>query len=294
MLVRMEQLPIEPPSYGSQPYGAPQEPAYRTRVITATVQELMELAPSTRNATQYNVPERKTGDQSHWYGAPSCAAAKERTRIGWPEGWEKTRLALRSLRLPALPKRRRTRFSDDGPDLNLDRYLDGADQCWNVRRRLPVPTVDVTVDIGGNAHVDADALFWRGAAAVALSDALENAGYRVRLLALSSVRRPWQSSDPNLLTRVRLKDYAEPLRPGHLAGAICTTALFRIGVFHAILAADEEANSGLGQSRDIPRQACAAVHVGGTIADAAGAQAALDALGRLRLDKPGAIVPRAY
>lgn len=248
-----------------KPLEGPQE--YRTRILDYTsVRECMEQKPREGQPDKGSAANAKeNGGAEYWLGAPSWNVAMQRTAEGWPEGWQRVRSDLRMLSLPALPKRRRTRFTDDGPDLNLDRYLDGHDVCWNVRKRVAIPTVDVTVTIGATGEVSADALFWRGACAVLMTDTLERAGYRVRLTALSMSRESLHSGSGYLaaLTRVRLKDYNEPLRPAHIAATVCTPALFRIGVFRSRCAAPEQVDSGMGYSCDpAPGKAgVAALHV---------------------------------
>ena len=258
------------------------------RVITLqSAAQAVTIKPSAVNAAHYQRSIEEARGQD-WLGAPDVHVARQRTLEGWPEGWDRMRENLSTLAIPVLPKRRRTRFSDDGPDLNLDRYLDGADLCWNVRKRVPIPTVDITVDIGGNAHLESEALVWRGAACVAMSDALERAGYRVRLTAVDFGLRRWvgQDEDKGCITRVVLKQFNEPLRPGHLAGAICTATLFRVGFFSAWLAQPEETNYALGTNRMLAdARFTAPLHFGYKVQDARTAQAVLTKLANTNLDR---------
>ena len=110
----------------------------------------------------------------------------------WESGIGTMERMVKELADADLPKptsrRRKARFSEcDGDELDYDRLRSGRDY-WRTSRRQNTKgpaTITLIVDVAANAHVDHEDILWRGAAAVALTKLLEEAGYRVELWATS-------------------------------------------------------------------------------------------------------------
>lgn len=117
---------------------------------------------------------------------------------GWPEGAALIREAIAKVEPPpAMDIRRKGVWADSGDALSTDRLQAGAyESAWRTTKKrlsFALQRVRIVVDIGSTCaacgtvghnarYLSASSLFWRGAAASALCDSLENAGYRVEIV----------------------------------------------------------------------------------------------------------------
>jgi hypothetical protein len=154
---------------------------------------------------------------------------------GWDEGTKRiVELSdeLRALIPTPMGPRRRLRWQDQGDEVCMHRVYSGQlDRAWRSapRQRAHAPRViSIDADVGHNANVDAQDLFWAGAAAVALTDALEDAGYRVELFSTSATLGERQDSGGTaVLSRMVAKRASERLSPGLAAALVSLPATFR-------------------------------------------------------------------
>jgi len=76
-------------------------------------------------------------------------------------------------------------IAEEGDEVMIDRYLDGESDCWLAFPMAETPqrgcVVSVWVHVSGGADISQDVFAARGAAALALIDALENAGFRAEV-----------------------------------------------------------------------------------------------------------------
>jgi len=88
---------------------------------------------------------------------------------------------------------RRIRFSsEDGDELDYDRFRGGQD-FWRTSQReerVSISDVTVFVDLSCPYYIDPDQMFWRAVAGVALSKMLEDKGYRVELWTVDGHQFP--------------------------------------------------------------------------------------------------------
>lgn len=190
-----------------------------------------------------------------WNGV--CKAA----RNPWADGIEVLDRMLRDLGNAQLPKpksrRRRTRFSEDnGDEVDYDRLRDGR-AFWRSSRRESTrgpATVTVLVDVGANCNVDHQNILWRGAAAIALTKRLEEAGYRIELWAVQKSEHVWSSRraggrwDLHKMDAVCLKRPGEPLDPSTLISTV-SGWFFRTVFFRSNCLGDRPIRANLGISR---------------------------------------------
>lgn len=135
----------------------------------------------------------------------------------WAEGLDILDRMLGDLDAAAIPqpvsRKRRTKFrEDDGDELDYDRLRSGQD-AWRTTRRASTrgpQTVTVMVDVSSASRVDHADILWRGAAAIALTQRLEEAGYRVELWAVNHTRELWNGKIAAVLA-VCLKRPSDPL-----------------------------------------------------------------------------------
>ena len=121
--------------------------------------------------------------------------------------------------LPRPKSRKRVRRfgEDDGNDVVLERLEAGAD-WWEytarANRRGPA-TVTLLTNLDGWAGDGPFGIFWRGAAAIAATDILEQAGYMVELIMWCKAYSVYNNSGPTFMNRqltyLRLKEAGQPI-----------------------------------------------------------------------------------
>jgi hypothetical protein len=194
-----------------------------------------------------------------WYGVDSLATVQRCIREGYPEGAERVD-ALYDAIAPSLPRavdfrRKRTR-ADQGDSLDIHAVNRGAlDKAWEtVQRRASLGSglIRIVADVAGNCNVSAEALQWRGVAALALTRAMTKAGYSVELVA-GQVGQGMFRRHPELhgVTTVTVKPRYAAVDTATLAASLCLPGFFRYAGFASIIRqADEQgydADRGLGR-----------------------------------------------
>lgn len=142
----------------------------------------------------------------------------------WNEGARIVEESMESLEAPAtVDIRRRGLWSSDGNDLSVNRYLAGQHETmWRTSKRRAVQgftRVRIVVDLGTSCGacdniictvrpVAPESLFWRGAAAAALAESLETAGYSVEIVAGAAFRK--LNSTRNERSKIAFSDPSDP------------------------------------------------------------------------------------
>ncbi len=183
---------------------------------------------------------------------------KEATRTAWPDGLDVLEWMVRDLDGASIEqprsRRRRTRFrDDDGDELDCDRLRCGQ-AYWRTSRRESAKgptTVTVLVDVGAHCKVNHMDILWRGAAAIALTKRLEEAGYRVELWSVSLTERLWSPRSKNAITvldAVCLKRPSDPIDESTLISAVAGWFYRTVG-FRAWCSGTRTIQRGLGHHR---------------------------------------------
>lgn len=129
------------------------------------------------------------------------------------------------------------------------RLLNGVSKYRRGRKKAVTTSsgvLELVVDIGGNAGVDAGALAWRAAVGVAACEALEERGYRVALWGASYGRSSY-SSRKGELVMWQVKRADDVLSVDVAANAL-SPLMFRAIIFGAMFLVDDCPTSGLGSS----------------------------------------------
>lgn len=147
----------------------------------------------------------------------------------WHDGLAKVREFVNELRghvPPPRARKRRARWSEFDGEPDADRVLAGEPAFFREVKRDDIhgpTTIALLANIGGNAEVGADAMFWRSAATVAAVDLLESAGYSCEVWVWSravdvygqQAKRVRRTSKASTLKEhfqlFRLKDAGEPV-----------------------------------------------------------------------------------
>lgn len=129
--------------------------------------------------------------RSEFIGRTFADWADVKARIGeaWPAGLDEVQWMLFELRKAALPpvtcQKRRSRFGDDGDEVEYDRLRSGQ-EYWRTMRRESVAgpqTFCVVADMGTPGCKESMDILWRGAVAIVLADLLVDQGHRVEVWA---------------------------------------------------------------------------------------------------------------
>lgn len=176
----------------------------------------------------------------HWAGAyfSTWQDVLKKTENVWTEGMERYSKMLEKLRELELPKpvniRRRGVWSEEGGDeIDVDRLRRGV-PYWRTTHRdhRPGPvSKTIVTNLSTAAIVRHEDILWRGAAAVCLTELLEQAGYRVELWAANHVRKGYENGD-NGLQAVCLKRPSDPLDTSTLVNCV-SGWFFRTAIFAA-------------------------------------------------------------
>lgn len=167
-----------------------------------------------------------------WIGRPddvrNWAQARAAALAPWQEGLDTIFGMLHALdsersRIPPpVDVRRRKKWNpDDGDEVCLDRLRAGQD-AWQgmTRQRVAQPRqVTIVANTATPFKRPSSEVMWRGAAAIALTDLLERAGYRVELWGARYSSELLAGFD-DALTLVCLKRMAEPLDLPTLVNAV--------------------------------------------------------------------------
>lgn len=193
---------------------------------------------------------------SDWFGGirnlDEAAAILEE---GWPAGAARVQELSAEVQAPeAKSIRRKIAWRDDGDEICSDRVHSGQlETCWRGSRRVPSigPTlVTLNVNWGGLVGVSSEELFWQGAAACTLADALEEAGYRARITA-NNWSRVVKRADLRMLIRVVVKDFDEPMRLDAMAAVLAHAGIYRTFGLMAKEQSRLPVDTGHGSTREI-------------------------------------------
>lgn len=176
---------------------------------------------------------------TRWLGASSACEAANRVTHGWPEGAQRVKEQMESLEItaPMSVRRRRTR-TDQGDELDVHRvYRGDLDHAWTARKRREVRSpvlVRLVAQVNLLADMEAEALFWRGAAIVKLADLLVDAGYNVEIVGAVATSKIARTPTDYCVT-FPLKESTQPLDIEQLAGVVCNAGFHRLFGFRAYL-----------------------------------------------------------
>ncbi len=201
-----------------------------------SIEEFCNVEPSENNRDIYydNIQNHDNRPEllPQWLGVGSYDAVRRIVREGWPQGVARLD-ALTAEVPPVVGLRRRPVRGDHGDELDIHAINTGnADRAWTRRqRRVTVggrANVCIHVHISAAATVKSEALFWRGAAAVKLSDALTEAGYDVEIVGqLAGVGMNANGPKLGLCDTFTIKSSGMPLDKNSVASVVCLAGFMR-------------------------------------------------------------------
>lgn len=183
------------------------------------------------------------GQAGHeWFGRTdlntpedACKAALE----PWPTGMEVVKRFMAKIGDVALPvpvsvSRRKVWQDDTADEYDRDRMISGQAPWQACKRQASAggsPIVNVVFRIGHSCATSADQILWNGVVAIVLADRLEDAGYRVRIVA-ADVTDGAYTDGANLIQSVVLKQPEDPVNMHTLISGV-SAWMFRTLLFWA-------------------------------------------------------------
>ena len=167
-----------------------------------------------------------------WSGCESADQFAHRVRQGWVDGADRLmKLPIGDIS-PVSIKRRRYQ-GDQGDDLDIHRVNRGElDTAWTYHKRDVKRgagrQVTVVCNLAASWRVTAEQLFWRGASALRLAEALESAGYSVRIVAAMAATGIDSKENVDNAYLFEVKSLEQPIDVANLAAILCLPAYFRI------------------------------------------------------------------
>ena len=200
-----------------------------------------------------------------WWGCRGkIAGVRKLQEEGWPSGVKKSLEAIGQLQIPFVETMRRKRiFGPAGDELNLDRFYRGdLGNAWEFRARRKMAGIGINVtriyvSVCASASRTGDEFFWRGAAALALIDALESAGRSCELWAYETCTNPLvkEGSDYCISNMILVKESGDPPNLERIATVLCLSGWFRLNLFNFLLAYPRQVESHMGSaSEEIPEE----------------------------------------
>lgn len=193
----------------------------------------------------FDLYKRYRGDlarpgQAAWLGG-DLATVDRLVEQGWPEGVELIRKNLGELKVPQLPSMRREKTrADFGDEVDMQRVWSGdLGRAWattkrriDPKRNKPAQTVTLFVRIGGDAHCQPEHLFWQGAAAVAVAEAMRKSGRACRVRAFEFAHSYGRQFVKGLVDLTLVEPGQQP-NLEMLAVVMCHAGYFRTEIFKA-------------------------------------------------------------
>lgn len=265
----------------------PYQKASKLELVEYKVGNLAKYSTDTTNIHTGNVgrykglirPHTKGAFLSHrdWFGDfDSFSSQKERETLtplqlgtlcldrGWKAGADKVAelsVQVAGILAPEDFGRRKRKFSTEGDELDLDRFQARHSSPWvdfDRSGRKPSRYLTLVAQNGGNCGISTEEMFWNGAVGVVVCDALEEAGFRVRLIGSSlncqgTAVSIWNGSGFGatehtgyMLMNFIVKDFDEPLRFAPAAAVLCHAGVFRTVQFTTICQSAYKVSGGLG------------------------------------------------
>lgn len=205
------------------------------------VQDSLGPCRNETNQSQWDRTENGTDGGKKWLGGDCANAAQVRDKMerGYKKGQLRVSELLQQIDTTLLvPQdlRRRIHRADMGDTLDISAVYAGRHlTAWTRAKRmngLAPQRIDILANMLISCVESADILFWRGAAAIALADALESAGYMTRLVygfGSDSVYSD-NESERRCSCRVTVKDHDKPLDLSTVSAMTLPGTLRAVGI----------------------------------------------------------------
>lgn len=230
-----------------------------TTLHADSVADLLDLAahpeqlPEQNRVHYLNSAAEHGNDAGRWYGVPASKIA-DTLAAGWREGAERLATMQRpEVGIGRTNRRRRVR-GDHGDSLDPHAVMRGdLSRAWERTKRTETKSplfVTVWANLGLRSEVSAEAAFLRGAAIVALCDALTLAGHQVEVIGYRYSRSHTfhANKEKHHAYFVPIKRFDDRLDIELLATVACLAGFHRSAGFAAIAASPNQIRDHFGRS----------------------------------------------
>lgn len=183
----------------------------------------------------------KLGRGVRWFGLNNASEVIQTAKTGWQDGAERVKGIAEEIKaqIPTPQSiRRRIKWSDQGDSLDIHRVWSGRlGQAWESHPRQRTNTqqsVTIFSQIFQSVMTHSDYGFYRGAAVIALSDLLTEAGYNVEIvggMTAAGCIVEGDSRDDAYVWMVDIKSALAQLDLSSLAATLALAGFFRVGGF---------------------------------------------------------------
>jgi hypothetical protein len=193
-------------------------------------------------------PVLKKGYMRDW------ADVKEAVATPWLHGIKVVNDMIAELRKVKIPRpesiRRQPKYNFDGGDeVDYDKLRSGQ-EFWRKCERNPLKgpqMITIFTDVTTSAAIRAEEILWRGAAALAITNILEEQGFRVELWSYQHCASAY-TNGYGIFTAVRMKEMSKPLNVNAL---VCGVSgwFYRTMMFNAYYVAKRDTRPSMGLGR---------------------------------------------
>jgi hypothetical protein len=217
----------------------------------SSILDMMESVRDTHWINKEDMPSHLDYNSYKWLGCSSYNEVDRLTTEGWGEGLIKMEDAIGRLELSrAMDIRRKKKWGASGSAINIHKvYAGKCHKAWMKMKRqvmIRVRKVTMYVDICANCNRTAEVMFWKGAAATILADALELAGYSVRIIGYMRSTRSFRKGYREIEQYVTLKEYGSTIDKTVLATGTGLSGFFRKYFFQGMGLCPERLTWSLG------------------------------------------------
>jgi len=195
------------------------------------------------NPTPYGFagsPVSKNHGNESWAGTKTFGESLDLARKGWSEGLETIKAMSEEIWKVVGQEIKKQTFQYDvcGDVVDVDRYLSGEpENMIQFTEEQAVghgKIIKIWVNTVASVGVTKETMFYRGAAVVALVDALEKLGFSCEVSTIDAISERW-SGDKNVLRyNVLLRGAGEALDLDRLAFALANASWLRRLIFSAM------------------------------------------------------------
>ena len=234
--------------------------AGKTTVLNfGTIGEYNALKASPANAdilkSSFDENGGKPSSCKSWFGTSTMAEAEKILNVGWPEGVKQMKDTIGQVQVPGDVKcvRKRMKYATTGEEVDYEKMMSGDPLCYKVYvydEGYTTPAdkhIRIAIDMVASGWTRPDQMFWKGAAAASLADALEASGRSVEIVGyffsqgFSNVR-----PHDRIFVNVVLKKEGEPMDLSRIVGLTGHAASLRILGFKAIASDVDRISTSFG------------------------------------------------
>lgn len=217
----------------------------------SSILDMMESVREPHWVNKADMPSHLDYNSQSWLGCSSYNEVDRLTTEGWREGLVKMEDAIGRLELSrAMDIRRKKKWGASGSAINIHKvYAGKCHKAWMKMKRqvmIRIRKVTMYVDICANCGKTAEVMFWKGAAATILADALELAGYSVRIIGYMRSTGSFREGYREIEQYVTLKEYGATIDKTVLATGTGLAGFFRKYFFQGMGLCPERLTCSLG------------------------------------------------